>query len=171
MTHMIAGLFPDSKMAGDAISELKNKGYTKDISVITKEEMSDDAKVHDIKKDVTDGAGAGAMTGAAMGAVAAGVAALLVGAISFVIPGAGLIVLGPLAAGLTGAAAGAVTGGVVGALVDAGFPEEKAKMYQHQLELGDTLVSVSCPDDKDDDVKMIFNQHGASQLEVLHEHA
>lgn len=169
MNHVTAGLFADSKSAGSAIAELKNKGYTKDISVISKESVDEQVKVQDIKKDVGDGVAAGATTGAAMGAAAVGLAALLAGAVSFVIPGAGVVVLGPLAAILTGAAAGALTGGIVGALVDAGFPEEKARMYEHQLQLGDTLVSVSSADDKSDEISMILRQHGASDVSVLNE--
>lgn len=168
MSRTVAALYSDSKMAGDAIAELKDKGYTNDISVITKQTM-DETTTHDIKKDVSDGAGVGATAGAAVGATAAGVAALLAGAVSFIVPGAGLVVLGPLAAALTGAAAGAVTGGVVGALVDAGFPEEKAKMYEHQLTMGDTLVSVSAPSEKSDEVKAILSQHGANEIEMLNE--
>lgn len=169
MSHLVSGLFTDSKSAGEAISILKNKGYTNDISVITKDTRTADTKATDVKKDVADGASAGATSGAALGAVAAGVAALLAGAISFVIPGAGLIVLGPLAATLTGAAAGAVAGGVVGALVDAGFPEEKAKMYEHQIQMGDTLVTVSADSTKTAEVQEILEEYGAEGVEVLNE--
>lgn len=167
MAQLISGLFSDSSNAGQAVAELKNLGFTKDISVIQKDVQNEEVKAHDIKKDVSDGAGAGAATGAAMGAVAAGVATLLVGAVSFLIPGAGLIVLGPLAAALTGAAAGAVTGGVVGALVDLGFPEEKARIYERQLLAGDTLVSVSVSEDKVAEVQSMFDEHQAQEVAVL----
>lgn len=168
MSHLIAGLFTDSKLAGEAISELKNKGYTKDISVITKDGARD-TKTHDVKKDVSDGAGMGAATGAAMGAAIAGLTALLVGAVTVAIPGVGIVIAGPLAAGLAGAATGAVAGGVVGALVDAGFPEEKAKMYQHEIENGETLVSVSAGADKSGEVESILKKYGAHDTEVLNE--
>ncbi len=167
MNHHIVGLFSESKGAGEAISELKEKGYTKDISLITKDYASEHPRVRDIKKDITSGSDAGAVSGAAMGGVAAGITSLFVGAVSFVIPGAGLIVLGPLATTLTGIVAGALTGQVVGALVDAGFPKEKAKMYEHQLKSGDTLVSVTTDDEKSMIVQQILTVHGAHQTEIL----
>lgn len=44
------------------------------------------------------------------------------------IPGLGLIITGPLAAGLAGA--GGITGGLIGALAGSGIPEDKAKVYE-----------------------------------------
>ena len=49
---------------------------------------------------------------------------------SLVIPGLGLIIAGPLAAGLAGAGAGGITGGLIGALVGSGIPEDRAKIYE-----------------------------------------
>ena len=171
MNQLIAGLFPMSEPAGAAIGVLKQKGYTKDISVIAKDWESDKIKSHDIKKDVGDGATAGAVTGATMGVAVGVISAAIAGLVAVVVPPAGLIVAGPLAAGLAGAAAGAVAGGVIGSLVKAGFPEEKAKMFQHQIELGDTLVAVSAPQDKAMDVQAIMEEYGASGVEVFEQRA
>src|SRR5437879_5713335 len=49
---------------------------------------------------------------------------------SIAIPGLGVIIAGPLAAGLAGAGAGALTGGLVGAFVGWGIPEEHAKQQR-----------------------------------------
>lgn len=169
MSNLVVGLFTDSAMAGEAIGELKEKGYTKDISVVAKDMGDPELKSHDIKKDVSDGAGAGAVTGAAVGAAAGIAATLLAGAISVVVPGVGLVVAGPLAAGLAGAATGAVTGGAVGALVDLGFPEEKAKMYEHHIQSGDTLVAISTSEDKSSIAEQVLADHGAVEIQVLNE--
>ncbi len=161
MAHIITGLFTDSKQAGEAIAELKNKGFTKEISLVTKDyTRTDGGTTHTIKEDVGDGALAGGAMGAALGALTA----LLVGASSFVIPGAGLLVTGPLAIALSGATAGAVTGGIVGALVDQGIPDDKAKMYQGRLEHGDVLVAVKADKDKTGDVTAVLNQHEAAEI-------
>ena len=106
MSHLVAGLFRDSEWAGKAISSLKEKGYTKDISVISKDTSDPHLKSHDVKKDVTDGAVGGAAAGAVMGAAVGAVATLLVGAAAVVLPGVGILVLGPLGAGLAGAGGG-----------------------------------------------------------------
>lgn len=166
MNHLIVGTFSDSTNAGKAVAELKEKGYTKDISVITKDQ-SNDVTATDVKKDVSDGATAGAATGAAITGAIAALTTLLVGAVSFVVPGAGVVIMGPIAAGLTAAAAGAVAGGVIGALVDAGFPEEKARMYEHQITMGDTLVSVSTAEDRSEEAKLILNKYMPRQVDVL----
>lgn len=169
MSHLVAGLFRDSEWAGKAISSLKEKGYTKDISVISKDTSDPHLKSHDVKKDVTDGAVGGAAAGAVMGAAVGAVATLLVGAAAVVLPGVGILVLGPLGAGLAGAAAGAVTGTLVGVLVDAGFPEEKAKMYEHHIQSGETLVAVSVEADATDTILDIYSEFGAVEVQVLTE--
>ena len=165
MNNLIVAVYQSSEDAGKAVTELKEKGYTKDISVITRD--TNDVKATDVKKDVSDGAGAGAATCAAMTGAIACLTTLMVGAISVVLPGAGIVVLGPLAAGSAGAAAGAVAGGIIGALADAGFPEEKAKMYEQQIQSGDTLVSVTTSPDKSEEVKTILTKFSPRGVEVL----
>ncbi len=51
-------------------------------------------------------------------------------------PGLGLIIAGPLAAGLAGAGAGAATGGLIGALTGMGVPEEEATRYRDDIKDG-----------------------------------
>ena len=147
----IVGVFNDSKKAGDAVAELKNKGYTNDISVISKDVNGEGVKSEQVKDDVTDGAVAGAAVGGAL----AGLATLLAGAAALAIPGAGILILGPLGAALAGAA----TGGLVGALVDWGIPQEKAKEYEHRIKSGDVLVAVKTNKDKEQHVLDIFKKY------------
>jgi hypothetical protein len=90
--------------------------------------------------------------GAALGGVAGGVlAAIAAIGTTLVIPGLGLWVAGPLAAGLAGAGAGGLTGGLIGALVGWGIPEEHAKEYEKGLRRGGIAMAVSPRSDEDAD--------------------
>src|ERR1700722_11734820 len=109
----IVGVFETAPLANQAIADLLSAGLTKDeISLI----ISDKAKAHfsAATKDTGDRAVAdtaiGAGTGGALGALLAGLT--MAGAI--LIPGAQLLVAGPLVAVLTGAGAGAAVGGLAG---------------------------------------------------------
>lgn len=162
--NTVVGLFDDSKQAGEAIADLKNEGYTDDISIVSKDVNDQGVKTHQVKQDSSDGAAAGAAVGSVMGALAG----ILAGAASFALPGIGLVVLGPLAATLTGAAAGAATGGLVGALVDMGIPEKRAKEYQDAVSSGQVLVSVTTDEDKADDAMEVLKKHGVSEAMTYH---
>lgn len=164
MSSLIAGLFNDSKAAGEAVSNLKEKGYTKDISVIAKD-MGGGISSEQVKKDKTEGAVAGAVIGGPLGALAG----LVTGAVTATVPGAVLLVAGPLAAvwGVTGTALGALGGGLVGALVQAGFPEEKAKAFQDSVYRGEVLLAVTGQEDRTDDVVQSLNSMGAVDVSVI----
>jgi hypothetical protein len=87
-----------------------------------------------------EGLGAGALIGGGVGAVAGAIAGL---GTLMVVPGLGLVIAGPLAAGLTGAGAGGVAGGLIGALVGSGIREEKAKFYAEGIGQGKILLSIA----------------------------
>jgi len=161
MSTLVAGLFMDSKKAGEAVSSLKDKGYTDTISVVAKDKGGN-VSSSQIKENVSDGAAVGAATGGAIGAVAG----LVTGAVTAVLPGAVLLVAGPLAVawGVTGAALGALGGGVVGALVDAGFPEEKAKMFEEHIMRGDVLIALTGDEDKVDSMIQSLRDFGANEI-------
>lgn len=159
MKHLTAGVFHDSEHAGMAVSELKDAGYTEDISVIAKDIATSEVTTHNVKQETDDGVTTGAVTGAVMG----GLAGLLVSISTVVLPGVGtLLVAGPLAAlwGVTGAATGALAGGMLGALVDAGIPEEQAHIYEEAIARGEVLVIVSSEIDSGTKVVSILNKHG-----------
>ena len=61
---------------------------------------------------------------------------------SFVIPGLGFLVAGPLMAGLAGAGAVGVAGGLIGALMGVGLGEDRAKLYEENLKNGQILVGI-----------------------------
>lgn len=139
MSVVVAGLFNDSKLAGEAVAELKQKGYTNRVSVIMKDENGE-VKNTNVKGEAIGGTLAGATSGGALGALTG----LLAGAVSTTIPGAVLLVAGPLALtwGLTGAAIGALGGGLLGALTDIGFSQEKAQLISDSIMRGDVVVTV-----------------------------
>lgn len=161
MSTVVAGLFIDSKQAGKAVSSLKDKGYTDSVSVLAKDDGGN-VSTHQVKEDVSEGATVGAATGTAVGALTG----LIAGAVTATIPGAVLLVAGPLAAmwGVTGAAVGALSGGIVGALVDAGFPDEKAKMFEEHVLRGEVLVAITGDDDKVDSMIQSLSDFGALEI-------
>lgn len=164
MATLVAGLFEDSKAAGEAVSNLKEKGYTDDISVLAKD-VGGDVSTHQIKEDVTKSTG----TGAAVGAGAGALAGLIAGAVTVAIPGAMLLVGGPLAViwGVSGAAVGALGGGILGALTKAGFSDEKAKLFEQSIMNGQVLVAVSGDDDKVDSIMQAMKDMGASEIAAV----
>ncbi len=146
MKHTLVSVFDDSKLAGEAIAELKHMGYAKDISVIAKDVNAEGIRDHQIKQDMTaeaaKGAGQGAVVGGVLGALAGG---LLAGVASITVPVLGIAAIGPVVGAFTGAGAGGAAGTLVGALAQMGIPEKRAKEYQKYVESGQVLVSVTVP--------------------------
>ena len=161
MSTIIAGLFTDSKKAGEAVKKLKNKGYTDNVSVIAKD-SSGDTNSTSVKDEKPRAATTAAMVGGPIGALAG----LFVGSVSAAIPGAILLVGGPLALiwGVTGAAIGALGGGLIGALVDIGFPEDKAKIFQDHILRGQVLIAITGDEDKLHSIKQSLKSMGATEI-------
>ncbi|PTX18013.1 hypothetical protein C8N40_10751 [Pontibacter mucosus] len=142
---MMTAMFRDRDSAERAYDELRARGYDKDeINVV----MSDEGRKRhfsgETKGDSTElgnksleGTGAGSAIGGTLGAIVGAVAAI---GTSVAIPGLGLVVAGPLAAGLAGAGAGGLTGGLIGALIGAGIPEERAKVYESGVKEGNIVL-------------------------------
>lgn len=65
------------------------------------------------------------------------------------IPGLGLVIAGPIAAGLAGAGAGSITGGIIGALVGSGIPEARAKLYESGIKEGNIVIGVKPRNEED----------------------
>jgi hypothetical protein len=66
-----------------------------------------------------------------------------------VVPGLGIVVAGPLAAGLAGAGGGGIAGGIIGALVGAGIPKETADKYEQGVKEGEIVVAVQLRNEED----------------------
>ncbi|MBA2657219.1 MAG: hypothetical protein H0U70_09620 [Tatlockia sp.] len=136
-------LFDSKESAEKAYQRAIERGYSeKDINVMMSDESRkkyyDSPLVNEGNKSM-EGMGVGGATGAVIGGIVAAIAAV---GTSLVIPGLGLVVAGPIAAGLAGAGAGSITGGLVGALVGWGIPEEKAKHYEKGIKSGGIVLGV-----------------------------
>lgn len=142
---MLSGSFRDRVAAERAFESLRDRGYTAaEINVI----MSDDTrKQHFSETSVTTELGnkatAGGLTGATIGGTAGAIAGVLAVAGTLAIPGLGVVLAGPVAAGLAGLGAGAAVGGLFGALVGAGISDERAKVYKSDIENGGIVIGVT----------------------------
>jgi hypothetical protein len=151
--NLATGLFSDRESAERAYEDLSSRGYSsEDINVV----MSDDtrSKYFDNpsgrQTELGNKAAKGAGVGGAIGGTAVGIAAAIAAAgASIAIPGLGLVIAGPLAAGLAGAGAGAAGGGLIGAMVGWGIPEERVKDYEAGIKKGGILMGVR-PRSKED---------------------
>ncbi|HZV97868.1 MAG TPA: hypothetical protein VFF74_02655 [Methylophilaceae bacterium] len=142
---MVTGLFRDRESAERAFQTVAERGYGKDdVNLI----MSDDTRSRNfadrgdekIGNHAAEGAGIGGLIGGTVGAIAGAIAAI---GTSLIIPGLGIVIAGPLAAGLAGAGAGGITGGLAGALIGWGIPEERAKEYESGIKNGGILMGVT----------------------------
>jgi hypothetical protein len=138
MANLITGLFETEAAAENAVSQLKQMGYTSnEITII----MKDRAAAADFAADTGTRTMADVGTGAAIGGTVGAVLAGLLAVGSVTIPGVGLIAAGPLAAMLAGAGAGGLAGSLVGWLVSAGIPEDVAPYYERGLHEGGIVVA------------------------------
>jgi hypothetical protein len=151
--QMLTGMFSDRDSTERAYNGLKDKGYTdEEINLImtddTRKTHYADGRETEIGTKAAEGAGKGSAIGGTVGAIVGVIAAL---GTSLLIPGLGIVVAGPLAAGLAGAGAGGLTGGIIGALVGSGIPEERAKLYESGLKKGNVVLGVRPRNDEDAD--------------------
>jgi hypothetical protein len=141
---VMTGLFRDRESAERAYRSLHERGYGKDdVNLL----MSDETRNKYFKDGETEigtkaweDAGKGAAIGGAVGATLAALAAI---GTTLALPGLGLLIAGPIAAGIAGAGAGGLTGGLVGALVGYGIPEERAKLYEKGIKEGGIVMGVT----------------------------
>lgn len=147
---MMTGMFRDRDSAEGAYRSLTSRGYGKDdVNMM----MTDDTRKKYFADDDTElgtkaweDAGKGAAIGSGVGATLAAIAAI---GTSIALPGIGLLIAGPIAAGLVGAGAGGLTGGLIGALVGSGIPEDRAKEYEAGIKDGGIVMGVNPRTDED----------------------
>jgi hypothetical protein len=150
---LVTGLFRDRDSAERAYQTISDRGYShNDVNLVMSDETrkkhfsGSDANNTELGNKAAEGAGIGGAIGGTLGAIAAAIAAV---GTSIVLPGAGLVVAGPLAAALAGGGAGAATGGLLGALIGAGIPEERVKHYESGIKEGGILMGVRPRSDED----------------------
>lgn len=152
-SRMVTGLFRDRDSAERAYQTLTTRGYGKDDANVI---MTDETRnkyypagsehTSALADKTLEDAGKGAAIGGTIGATLAAIAAI---GTSVALPGLGLLVAGPLAAGLMGAGAGGLTGGLLGALVGHGVPEEHAAEYESGIKNGGVFMGVNPRSDED----------------------
>jgi hypothetical protein len=168
----IAALFMDFENANTAIEKLQASGFTPDsISVVARdtalaERLGGDPEV----KDVASRAGVGALSGG----VGGGLLGLLVGIGALAIPGIGpVFAAGSMAAalGLTagGAGVGAAVGGILGAMTGLSITDEDAQVFAEGVKRGGILVVVQATEIRADEVRDIFRDADAKDVNTLRE--
>jgi hypothetical protein len=166
---MLTGMFRDRESTENAYNTLQERGYTKDdISLVMSDEtrkkhFSGDDQETEIGTKAAEGAGKGSAIGSTVGAIVGVIAAI---GTSLVIPGLGIVIAGPIAAGLAGAGAGGITGGIIGALVGSGIPEERAKLYESGIESGKIVMGVNPRNGEDS--KFFENNWRTNKGEEIH---
>ena len=148
----VSRVFRTREEADREFDHLRERGYTdEEINVM----MSDDTRNRyftksdvdtDLGDKVAENAGKGSLIGGGIGALVGAVAAI---GTNVLLPGLGLIVAGPLAAGLAGAGTGAAAGGLIGALTGAGVPEDEAKRYETDIKEGGIYMGYKPKNEED----------------------
>jgi uncharacterized membrane protein len=152
MTRTVIGDFDARDTAEQAVQDLRNKGFEKEISVLGSENQLKGSAHQDTAMD-------GITTGGTLG----GLAGLALGAGALAIPGIGPIVAaGPLAGALSGVAAGGLAGG----LIDYGIPANRSKFYEQRVREGKILVSLKADDAQVDKAAGVLRQFGAHDVET-----
>jgi hypothetical protein len=152
--RMVTGLFRDRESAERAYGSLSSRGYSKDdVNLLMSDEtrkrhFADDDRKSELGDKALEGAGVGSAIGGTVGATIAAIAAI---GTTVALPGLGLLVAGPIAAGLAGAGAGGLTGSLIGTLVGSGIPEDRAKHYDEGVRNGGILMGVNSRSDEDAD--------------------
>ena len=150
-SRTVTGLFRDRESAERAYNSLSSRGYsTDDVNLM----MSDETrKKHFADRDASElgdkaweDAGKGAAIGGGVGATLGALAAI---GTTLALPGVGLLIAGPIAAGIAGLGAGSLTGGLIGYLVGHGIPEEHAKEYDRGVREGGIVMGVNARSDED----------------------
>jgi len=151
--RVLTGMFSDRESTENAYNALHERGYEKDdINLVMSDETRESQYHEDMAEETEIGtkaaehAGKGSAIGGTVGAIVGVVAAI---GTSVLIPGLGVVIAGPIAAGLVGAGAGGLAGGIIGAMVGAGIPEARAKLYESGIKKGNVVISVTPRNDED----------------------
>lgn len=160
MTKTVISTFDSRDSAERAVSDLRSKGFDREISIVAKDDQKSQARRgNDAPHMRSDSVLDGTTTGGVIG----GLAGLAAGAGALAIPGIGPI----LAAGpIMGLLSGAATGGIAGGLADWGIPAERSRYYEDRVKQGNALVSVRTDDKKASEAANILRSYGSQDVEV-----
>jgi len=167
---ILSALFRDRESAEDAYQATLDRDYEPDEVNIVMSKETREQYFHDrsegkseMGNKALEGTGAGSAIGGGLGAAAGILAAI---GTSITVPGLGLVIAGPLAAGLAGAGAGGITGGIIGALVGAGIPEERAETYESGIDEGHIVLTVR--PHSEEDARELEDEWRKHQGEEIH---
>jgi hypothetical protein len=148
----LSGVFTDRESGERAYGLLREMGYLDDVSVL----LSDEARVRyfpspGLRGEVVgdskgDGPGFGTIVGAGAGAA---LGALLGATASLLIPGPGVVVVGPLTTVLVGAIMGGLSGGLLGSLLGIGYSEKNAKKSEEKTRQGNVIIGINPRSEED----------------------
>ncbi len=159
MSKTVIGVFNSRDQAEKAVSDLRNKGFENEISIVAKDESGGARADKNSEMFGGDSITDGTTTGGVLG----GIAGLAIGAGALAIPGLGpIIAAGPIAGLLSGAA----TGGIAGGLTDWGIPEERGKYYEGKVKEGNIIAAVKTDDNKIDSAAGVLRNYGAQDVET-----
>ena len=157
MNKTVVGIFESEHIAKEAIESLRSAGFEREISLLAKDQGSDDSDANSM------GGGGTIADGITTGGVLGGIGGLALGAGALVMPGLGpIIAAGPIAGMLSGVAGGGVAGG----LIDWGIPEEEGRRYEEKIKQDSIIVAVSSSESNIDEAEDILKNHGASEVKV-----
>ena len=176
MAKTVVGLYDHLSRAKATVEELVSSGFERNnVSLVANASAKEYSKYFDDEGqyrtdvDYDDDeltTSEGATAGAGIGATVGGIGGLLMGLGLLAVPGVGpALAAGPIVSALVGAGIGAVAGGLMGALVNNGVPEEEAGYYSEGVRRGGSLVMITAPDDRVDDVERIMNNHDPVDIE------
>jgi hypothetical protein len=149
---MVTGLFRDRADVERALQAVADRGYRPDeVNIVMSNEtradfVDSDLDSRDRASRELEGAGAGGAIGTVAGGLLGAIAAI---GTNLAIPGVGLVIAGPVAAGLAGAGAGAITGGLIGAIAGWGVPEASARHYEGGVQEGGIVLGIRPLDEAD----------------------
>jgi hypothetical protein len=171
---MVTGLFYDRDSAERAYRSIVARGYDKDeINLAMADEtrkvlFPENGLVTELgEKAAHEGVDLGNPKGGTLATLTTAVGAIGAAGALLLIPGAGVVFAGPVAAALAGAAAAGVAGGLIGALQHWGIPASRMREYHDGIENGGILMGVK-PHSPDD--ARYFEQQW-SQSHASHVHA
>ncbi|MCC8410778.1 hypothetical protein LJ707_17685 [Mucilaginibacter sp. UR6-1] len=154
----LSGLFSDQQNAETAYDELRNMGYSEvDINVAMTSTTRDKLYAknslldNDGSENITpvNGAVVGGTTGGLLGGIAFAIGAL---GSNLFIPGLGLVLMGPVAAGLLGAGAGGITGGIIGNMIAGDPTKTQADLFTSGLKDGKIILAFVPHHQQDEDL-------------------
>ncbi len=161
---IVCGIFHSDRDVEKLLSRLEDRGFgDTDVSMMMSDKTRERYPELSKSSKLPEGAATGALTGGLLGGLIGG----LTMAGSVLIPGAGLLVAGPIVGALTGGAVGTSTGGLIGALIGAGIPEHEAKHYEESLKNeGNILVVAHVDKEEVQEVRDLFRSNGADNIDV-----